>query len=222
MRSFLIIKFWQFVFFGFISFSISPLASAQTDASVTARKIELEEHRARIYSKSQEEAIAAVEVGLNSGDPELRSMTLEAALNNDDIRVQTVAFRWLFSERKRIPFQILKPIEGDDGSNYAYTIWRGFVLDEFEFDKNTDEIRINKSYYQGGQIVRGGFQLEYSWKPDRKEGYRCSILAEVDKVAFKDKKIQLKGIIDCIYPSLKGHPAKGDEDGSVGFIISLP
>lgn len=197
---------------------------AEADDLCTAtklRKVELESHRAKIFSESAEEAIAAVEVGLASGDPELRSMTLEAAFQSDDIRVQTAALRWLFSERSKLLFQVDQPPQADNGSSFAYELWEGHVLRNFKFDKNTDEIIINESNYKGGQLIRGGFQLEYAWYPDRREGYRCTFLGRIDKEAVSKGKIQLTGSIDCLFPPLDNHPAKGDEDGSVAFVVSL-
>jgi len=204
----------------FLAFGLA-VADDDLQSKTTLRQLELQAHKERIRSSSIEEAIAATEIGLNSGDQELRSMTLEAALSSDNASVQTTALRWIFTEKKSIAFHLINPRTADNGTSYTYKLWRGHVLKDFDFDPATDEIQLNKSNFRDGHLVRGGFELEYSWYPERREGYRCTFVASVDKEAFMQDKLQLKGNVDCMFPALKNHPAKGDEDGIVAFTINL-
>jgi hypothetical protein len=199
----------------------STFAASDLESKTTLRKLELQSHEQRIQSTSLEEAIAATEVGLNSGDQELRTMTLQAALGSDNLRVQTTALRWIFSEGKKLIFQLIDPNSSDKGTNYTYKLWRGHVLKGYQFDPITNEITLRKSNFNAGYLIRGGFQLEYKWYPERIKGYRCTFMAVVDQMALKNDRIQLKGNIDCIFPPLEKHPAKGDEDGIVAFVINL-
>lgn len=202
--------------------SLTPIlvnASVDLELETTRRSDMLIEHKARIKSDNSEEAIAATEIGLNSGDSEIRSMTLEAALGSSNQRVKTTALRWLFQSRTSLPLLVDKPIASDKGNEYAYRLWKGVVLNQLNINKETDEIRVSQTKhlpFSGGHLMRGGFQLEFA-----STNAQCTILAEVDTQVIKDGLLQLKGNIDCMFNPHESLPNKGDEDGSVTFTINL-
>ncbi len=194
-------------------------AVVDLELETTSRSDMLMEHKARIVSDNSQEAIAATEVGLTSGDSEIRSMTLEAALSSNNQRVKTTALRWLFKARTRLPLFVEKPRTSDIGTKYAYRLWKGVVLDRLSINDETDEISVYvpNIHFSGGHLIRGGFQLEF--RPDGNS--RCTLIAEIDNEVIKEGFLQLKGNIECLFTTRQDVPNKDDEDGSVPFTIHL-
>lgn len=97
-----------------------PVVNAQNLATDTQeRQRQLQAHYEKITSDNMLEAISATEIGLQSDDATLRSITLETALGSDNKRLQTMALQWVLSAGKSLMLRLDKPSGNDKGKAIA-------------------------------------------------------------------------------------------------------
>ncbi len=167
----------------------SPSHAQDGDAilKIQERAKYLNDFKALLEHSDPSVRLAAVNEGLKGSDPGVRTLAMEAGLASTDQRVQTAALRWLFRERTRIPVAVVLPKDADAEQAYAYDRWHGLVLQQVEINEKTDEIQLKNSYYAGGQLVRGGFDLRF----ERANDFNCVLAARVAGPSL------LTGSIDC-------------------------
>lgn len=105
--------------------------------------------------------MAAVEEALAGDDVEVRSMAIESALSSDDERLHTTVIRWFIDTRSQISVTLILPERASEAQKYIYQKWNGLILKKPEV-LGADEIKFKAGYGRGGQLVRGGMELNFN------------------------------------------------------------
>ncbi len=104
------------------------------------------------------------------------------------------------------------PDDADEGDKKTYRTWQGLILDRIGIDPKTDEIKFNNSYFSGGQLVRGGFDLRFAWGADG----GCIFASRIGSGK------EIKGSMRCTYKSNREIKKYGKNQSILPYTIELP
>ena len=135
---------------------IPPLGAQTSIGSIKERAAYLKEVKALLQDEDSDTRLAAFEEGMRADDPNLRSLTMEAALGGDDERLQTAALRHLFTNRTSFIANIEMPEHPSDAEKAMYLGLEFLELNNIELNQENDELNIK---YWRGHLVRGGVTL---------------------------------------------------------------
>ena len=195
-----------------MALDLASLEAAQERAGIIDRVRNL------LTDDSASVRMAVFEEVMKGEDSLLRSMAMEAALVNDDERLQTAGLRQLINSRDFLVVEIVEPTQASQAQAYTYSLWRELTLTELKINTANDQITgkfraaaIPDSGFVG-QLDRGGLRFEL--KAYRNHGnYRYTCALALNELSG----IELAGMLDCYI----GAP-HSEEDKADGNSASLP
>lgn len=149
-----------------LAVALAAPATARAQSSDALQRVQerakyINDFKALLTHSDAAVRFAAVQEALNGDDPDLRSMAIEVALGSQDDKLQTAALRWILANRTNLNVKVELQDKPSKAQEFVYNEFHGLVLRDIKVEPKSDEIRLGNSYFQAGQLVRGGIELTF-------------------------------------------------------------